>query len=67
MRTSDTPIFEAVAREFEAQRPLFHVVQALGGDAFADPLNRTRTFDVAVPPSGASSLPRRGRQDGPTA
>lgn len=63
MRKTDTPIFDAVAREFEEQRPLFHVIQALGGDAFGDPLDRTRTFDVSAPLSGTGSLPRRARRE----
>jgi hypothetical protein len=60
---NDTPIFDTVAREFESQRPLLHVVQALGGDAFGDPLDRTRTFDVTVAAPGTGPLPRRARQD----
>jgi hypothetical protein len=64
VRTTDTPIFDAVAREFEEQRPLFHVIQGLGGDAFGDPLDRTRTFDVSAPAPGAGALPRRSRRDG---
>jgi hypothetical protein len=60
---NDTPIFDTVAREFESQRPLLHVVQALGGDAFGDPLDRTHAFDVTVPAPRPGPLPRRAHQD----
>ncbi|WP_407317703.1 hypothetical protein UQW22_14060 [Isoptericola halotolerans] len=65
MRTTDTPIFDALAREFEAQRPLIHVASALGGDPLGDPLTRTRATDVSfLSSTRRGSLPRRGRAEG---
>ncbi|WP_277210057.1 hypothetical protein [Isoptericola croceus] len=63
MRTSETPIFDSLAREFESQRPLIHVASALGGDPFGDPLSRTSAADVSFSaPRGP--LPRRSRPEG---
>ncbi|MDO8145091.1 MULTISPECIES: hypothetical protein [Isoptericola] len=63
MPRDDTPIFDALAREFEAGRPLLHVARALGGDPFGDPLARTRATEVRlVSPDAASRLPRRSRR-----
>lgn len=60
MRTTETPIFDALAREFETNRPLIHVASALGGDPFGDPLSRTHAADVTFStPRGP--LPRRSR------
>lgn len=64
MRSNDTPIFDALAREFETRRPLAQVAHALGGDALGDPLTRTHAADVSfTTSSGGRTLPRRARGD----
>ncbi|WP_402465100.1 hypothetical protein [Isoptericola aurantiacus] len=63
MRTTDTPIFDALAREFESRRPLLHVAHALGGDPLADPLVRTHATDVSFVADRGGSLPRRTRTE----
>lgn len=62
MRTTDTPIFDALAREFETQRPLIHVASALGGDPLGDPLARTRATEISWS-ERRSTLPRRARSE----
>ncbi|GAA1986662.1 hypothetical protein GCM10009718_25110 [Isoptericola halotolerans] len=62
MRTTDTPIFDDLAREFENQRPLLHVASALGADPLGDPLTRTHATTVSYPATwarGDGPLPRR--------
>ncbi|MFV2143048.1 MULTISPECIES: hypothetical protein [Isoptericola] len=61
MRTTDTPIFDALAREFEAQRPLVHVASALGADPLGDPLSRTHATEVSWSGQRRGTLPRRAR------
>jgi hypothetical protein len=63
VRTTETPIFDALAREFENQRPLIHVASALGADPLGDPLTRTRAADVSFSahPATQEALPRRSR------
>ncbi|WP_141538646.1 hypothetical protein [Isoptericola jiangsuensis] len=63
MRSTETPIFDALAREFESHRPLLHVARALGGDPLGDPLSHTHAFDVSYAAQGSGALPRRARQD----
>ncbi|SDR87023.1 hypothetical protein [Paraoerskovia marina] len=63
MRDTETPIFDALAHEFEAQRPLLHVARALGGDALGDPLSTTQVSAVSYSTAvERAHLPRRSRR-----
>lgn len=60
MSTTETPIFDTLAREFEDQRPLIHVAHALGGDALGDPMATTHVAKVRVAATRhPERLPRR--------
>ncbi|WP_278234554.1 hypothetical protein [Isoptericola sp. AK164] len=66
MPRDDTPIYDALAREFETGRPLLHVARALGGDPLGDPLARTRATEVRFTTEDADRLPRRSRRNRPS-